>query len=515
MSSLGVENEFLSRHDYLSYLNLKAPNCYCRYFFHNPEQRQENSNITIKATMANILIIDDDKMICTALESVISPMGHNVSLAYRLKEGLKKISQSAFDVVFLDVRLPDGNGLEVLGEIRETPSSPDVIIITGEGDPDGAEIAIKNGAWDYLQKPLSLGTVSLTFSRIIQYRQVKETKRATMALKRDGIIGDSSKLKHCLDLVSYAATTDASILITGETGTGKELFAKAVHKNSRRERENFVVVDCAALPDKLIESMLFGHVKGAFTGAERSREGLIKQADGGTLFLDEVGELPMTLQKAFLRALQEHRFRPVGGKREVESNFRLVTATNRDLEQMVETGMFRKELLFRIRATNIDLPPLRERQEDIKAIGLYYTSRICDRREIGTKGFSQEFIEALMIYGWPGNVRELVNALEEAISMAHNELMLFPIHLPVHIRIKLARASVSISVQNHENKKGATQFSAPFSGLRVLLETTEQQYLHNIMSLTKGDIKEVCKISGLSRSRLYSRLKKYNIQRKF
>ncbi len=464
--------------------------------------------------MANILIIDDDKMICTAIESVISPMGHDVAQAYRLNEGLKKISQSGFDVVFLDVRLPDGNGLEALTEIRENPFSPDVIIITGEGDPDGAELAIKNGAWDYLQKPLSLGTVSLTFSRILQYRQAKKTESETMALNREGIIGDSPKLKRCLDLLSYAVNADTSILITGETGTGKELFAKAVHKNSRRAGGNFVVVDCAALPETLIESMLFGHVKGAFTGAERDREGLIKQADGGTLFLDEVGELPMTLQKAFLRVLQEHSFRPVGGKREVESNFRLVSATNRDLEQMVQTGMFREDLLFRIRATTIDLPPLRERQEDIKAIGLYFTSRICDRREIGTKGLSQEFIEALIGYGWPGNVRELVNALEEAISMAHNESMLFPIHLPTHIRIKLARASFSNPVQNHANTEGATQFSAPFPGLRELWETTERQYLQDVMLLTKGDIKEVCKISGLSRSRLYSRLQKYNLQRK-
>ncbi len=463
--------------------------------------------------MANILVIDDDLMICEAIGSVVISMGNQITSALKLKNGLKDISQKSFDVIFLDVRLPDGNGLEALPEIMAASSLPDVIIITGEGDPDGAELAISNGAWDYIQKPLSVESIKLPLLRVLQYRHEKESRRPRISLKREGIIGESQKIKKCLDVLSQTADIDANILITGETGTGKELFAKTIHKNSRRASGSFVVVDCAALPETLVESMLLGHEKGAFTGADRAREGLVKQADGGTLFLDEVGELPVLLQKAFLRVLQERCFRPVGGKQEVKSDFRLISATNRDLDLMARDGNLRKDFLFRLKTFIIDLPSLRERTEDIDALAMFYMKSFCDRYGIGEKRFSPEFMQTLRDYSWPGNVREFSNAMEEAISMARYESTLFPVHLPTHIRVQQARVTVSNSLSNQTSEVSAFPPSENFPKLKDLLGKTESKYLQDLMMYTRGDIQKVCKMSGLSRSRLYDRLKKYEISR--
>ncbi len=287
--------------------------------------------------MANVLIIDDDKLICDWIANVVTRLGHQAVSTHLLREGLRKVQSASFDVVFLDVQMPDGSGLESMSKIKAARSSPEIIVITGLGHPDEAELAIQSGAWDYLEKPASFEAIKLPLLRALEYRAERRSG-ATTVLKRSGIIGDSEKITACLELLAQAATSDANVLITGETGTGKELFAKVVHSNSCRAKRNFVVVDCTALPETLVESVLFGHARGAFTGAETSEEGLIKQADGGTLFLDEIGELPLLIQKKFLRVIQEHRFRPVGGRREIESDFRLVAATNRNLEIMVQAG---------------------------------------------------------------------------------------------------------------------------------------------------------------------------------
>jgi len=263
-----------------------------------------------------------------------------------------------------------------------------------------------------------------------------------VALKVEGIVGEGPKMSACMDALARAASSDANVLITGETGTGKELFAWAIHRNSARAARNFVVVDCAALPETLVESTLFGHLRGAFTGADKPRDGLVKQADGGTLFLDEIGELSISVQKAFLRVLQERRFRPVGGGQEVASDFRLIAATNRDLEAMAASGKFREDLLFRIRTLVLELPPLRDFKENIRNLVLHYMVKLCEQYGVPMKSFSPEFLAALTAYGWPGNVRELIQALEKAVVSAGDEPMRFPNHLPEYIRIRLARESV-------------------------------------------------------------------------
>ncbi len=455
--------------------------------------------------MAKVLIIDDDELICEMLSLMVEDMGHSPSYRLTIEEGFKAASSDPFDVVFLDIRMPDGSGLDLLPRIHELPSQPEVIIITGLGDPDGAEIAIKNGAWDYIEKSSSTKQMALPFTRALQYREEKTAKKPLTALKLNGIIGNSSSMHACLDLLAQAAHSEVNVLITGETGTGKEVFARAIHDNSGRAENNFVVVDCTALPETLVESVLFGHEKGAFTGADRPQDGLIKQAHGGTLFLDEIGELPVAIQKAFLRVLQEHRYRPVGSKYELVSNFRLLAATNRDLERMVQEGTFRSDLLFRLRTLTIDLPSLSARKEDIKELAMFPMARVCERYQIGTKGFSPEFLDALMAYDWPGNVRELVNAIERSITAAYNGPTLFPKHLPLDIRVKVARSAIK---KEPVYPSGAGLSLPPLTEHR---QTAERQYLQDLMFQTKGSIKEACRVSGLSRSRLYALLKEHSI----
>jgi two-component system NtrC family response regulator len=455
--------------------------------------------------MARVLIVDDDELIGEMLSFMVEDMGHSASSATTLKAGFEKASSDNFDVIFLDIRMPDGNGLDLLPKIRELPLHPEVIIITGRGDPDGAELAIKNGAWDYIQKSSSTKEMLLPFVRALQYREEKNARKPPTALKLNGVIGKSPTMKVCLDLLAQAAHSEVNVLLTGETGTGKEVFARAIHENSIRAENNFVVVDCTALPATLVESVLFGHEKGAFTGADRAQVGLARQAHAGTLFLDEIGELPLAVQKAFLRVLQEHRFRPVGAKREIESDFRLIAATNRSLEKMVQDRTFRSDLLFRVRTLAIELPPLSARKEDIKELAMYHMARVCERYQIGTKGFSPEVFDALMAYEWPGNVRELVNAIEHAISDAYHEPTLFPKHLPLDLRVKVARSSV---------KKEAiprAEGVVPLGSLAECRHAAEGRYLQDLMLQTKGRIKEACRISGLSRSRLYVLLKEHSL----
>lgn len=463
--------------------------------------------------MASILIIDDDVEVCKVLTIAIKRMNHEVSYALTLQDGLNKNRSEHFDVVFLDVNLPDGNGLEALPGIKESPSSPEVIIITGKGDPDGAELAIKSGAWDYLHKSPALKALNLQLSRVLRYREEKLARQQQNTLSREEIIGNSPLMKQCLDHVFQAANTDANVLISGATGTGKELFANAIHKNSSRCHNSFVIVDCATLPETLVESILFGHEKGAFTGADKTQQGLISQADGGTLFLDEVGELPLSTQKAFLRVLQEHRFRPVGAKTESTSHFRLVAATNRDLERMVEDGQFRQDLLYRLRSITIDLPPLRKRAADILEIAMYCLTRYCKRNDAGIKGFSPEFIEALRAYHWPGNVRELINCIESALAAAGDEPTLIPRHLPTQVRIQLARTSVA----DHLISSAKTDVVDPepvlgrFRDFKdAIVMDAEKQYLQKLMKLTRHNIKKACRIADLSRARLYALLKKHH-----
>jgi two-component system NtrC family response regulator len=330
-----------------------------------------------------------------------------------------------------------------------------------------------------------------------------------------GIVGGSPRLQACLARGRQAAANEANVLIAGEAGTGKELLARFIHAQSQRADGTFVVVDCTALPETLVESLLFGHEKGSFTGADKARDGLVRQAHCGTLFLDEVGELPLPLQKAFLRVLQEHRFRPLGSSREVESDFRLVAATNRNLDLMVERGQFREDLLFRLRSYVIELPPLRERPDDIQELARHYADRFCERYGIAPKGFSPEFIRTLLAYSWPGNVREFVHTMERVLAAARYEATLFTKHLPTNIRIEVTRAAVESDPSAGQPQAGEGVQSLPkLNDYREdIYNEAEKNYLFDLMALSGQNIQEACRISGLSQSRLYALLKKHEISR--
>ncbi len=470
--------------------------------------------------MARVLIIDDDEPMCYALSRAVKRMGNEAATAGTLAAGLKLAQTESFDTVFLDVRLPDGNGLSILTELTQTPSNPEVIIITGKGDPEGAELAITNGAWDYIEKTHSIQQISLTLKRALDFH--KERKRdkcggSIKVLRRENIIGESGALIRALDLVAQSSESDANVLITGETGTGKELFARAIHENSTRADKPFVVVDCAALPESIVESILFGHKRGAFTGAEKDQVGLVLQADGGTLFLDEVGEMPLSLQKAFLRVLQERTVRSLGSKEEKKSDFRLVSATNRDLDQMVKDNSFRGDLLYRIRSISIDLPPLRNRKGDIKLLANFFIKMICERSNIPQKGCSSDFFETMEAYEWPGNIRELIHTLEHALAASQRDPYLFAQHLPPAIRAMVARQKISTPAvddpfeQIDDDSYDLDALPQLQSYRDEIWAKAEERYLKDLIKLTCGSVKDAIHISGLSQSRLYALLKKHGI----
>lgn len=473
--------------------------------------------------MPNILIIDDDNEVCTTMASLVTRMGLTCLKAGSLTEGMEKLAFNDVDVVFLDVRLPDGDGLAALPRIKDAPSNPEVIILTGKGDPDGAELAIQGGVWDYVVKPSSIKQTRLTLKRAMEYRSEKQTKRALVALNTVGVIGNSPAMRKCFDIVAMAAQSSFSILINGETGTGKELFARTIHRNSPRQDNAFVVVDCAALPEQLMESILFGHKKGSFTSAVKDRSGLVKQADGGTLFLDEVGELNPNAQKVFLRVLQERKFRPVGARQEIFSDFRLMAATNRDLPKMVEEGRFREDLYYRLKAISLNLPPLRQRKEDIKALTVYYINYLSERAQISTKGIDSDFMETIEGYNWPGNVRELFHCLEQAFVASGDEMTMFSMHLPSDIRIRVARDLIgSVSPKKDDaastapaapvNKHDISNlFDAPLPPIKDFKIKMEKAYLENLINQSGGDVNTILDISKLSRSHFYALLKRHSV----
>ncbi|MBF0180196.1 MAG: sigma-54-dependent Fis family transcriptional regulator [Magnetococcales bacterium] len=389
--------------------------------------------------MAEILVCDDEKnlreMLCMALEDA----GHHPATAASGAEALRILEQNHWDLLLTDLKLPDIDGLELLRRAKELAPERPVLLMTAYASTATAVTAMKEGAFDYLEKPFAMEDLHLVVTRALEQGALR---RENLRLRREAgereageaIIGAAPAMRRVLELARRAARTDASVLITGESGTGKELIARYIHANSARARGPFVALNCAAVPENLIESELFGHVKGAFTGAGSQRPGMFVEADRGTLLLDEIGETPLALQAKLLRVLQERVVRPVGGSGERPVDVRLLAATNRDLPGECAAGRFREDLLYRVDVVHLHLPPLRERREDIPMLAADFLEKYAGRYGVAVTGFAPEVMECLMRYPFPGNIRELENVVEGAVALAAGGRVEVDL-LPVQVRL--------------------------------------------------------------------------------
>ncbi|MGB3212492.1 MAG: sigma-54 dependent transcriptional regulator [Desulforhopalus sp.] len=471
------------------------------------------------------LIIDDQKHIADILIRDTAGLDVEIHFAATLDEGLRacQVDGGGVDVVLMRDIISGRASCFFIQEFQSTPPAPEILIFTEQGDPQHAEHALESGAWDYVIDPSPEKKLPDMLRRVLRYRHnkhhgfIEKQRKIREQLQDHGIIGSSTAIQNCVNLVAGIAQSDASVLITGETGTGKELFSSAIHNISSRSRKNLTIVDCAALPSTLVESILFGHAKGSFTGADKTQKGLIKQADGGTLFLDEIGEMPLEIQKKFLRVLQERKYLPVGSSVPESSDFRLIAATNRDLEVMVKEGSFRDDLLFRLKTFQLELPPLRIRRTDIAELAYSFRNRYSKGKKLKKKKLSTDFLIMLNSYEWPGNVRELFQAVEHSITDALESTVLEPVHLPLNIRLAVTKKK--LEKQKHQ-PIAFTESTLPedLSAMPTIKEDRERaihiqekQYLETLLRVTGGNIKQCCETASLSRSRLYDLLKKHGL----
>ena len=377
--------------------------------------------------MAKILIIDDERGIRNTLREILADEGYEVDVAENGKQGLEMAQAKAYDLIFTDIKMPEMDGIELLTALKsgeeaiETP----VVMISGHGDVETAVQALKIGAYDFLLKPLDLNRILITTKNALESKNLKqETKqlRKKVAAKGLQMIGESAAITRVREIIDKVAPTEARVLITGPNGTGKEVVAHMIHENSARANGPMVEVNCAAIPSELIESELFGHMKGSFTGAVKDRAGKFEQADGGTLFLDEIGDMSLAAQTKVLRALQESEITRVGSDKSIKVNVRVLAATNKDLQKEIEAGNFREDLFHRLNVIPIAVPALNDRLEDIPLLVDYFTEQICAEQGIALKTFDKEAIKALQTKNWTGNIRQLRNVVERLIILAGNKI---------------------------------------------------------------------------------------------
>ena len=377
--------------------------------------------------MAKLLIIDDERGIRNTLKEILADEGHEVEVAENGKQGLEMAQAKAYDLIFSDIKMPELDGLEVLKALKEGEEAIEtpVVMITGHGDVETAVQALKMGAYDFLLKPLDLNRILITTKNALESKSLKqETKqlRKKVAAKGPQMIGESAAITRVREIINKVAPTEARVLITGPNGTGKEVVAHLIHENSARANGPMVEVNCAAIPSELIESELFGHMKGSFTGTVKDRAGKFEQADGGTLFLDEIGDMSLAAQTKVLRALQESEITRVGSDKAIKVNVRVLAATNKDLQKEIAEGNFREDLFHRLNVIPIAVPALNERLEDIPLLVEYFAGQICAEQGIAAKSFDEGAIKALQSRDWTGNIRQLRNVVERLIILAGSQI---------------------------------------------------------------------------------------------
>lgn len=448
-----------------------------------------------------IHIIEDDADMCQMLSEGLSRRGYTVTTFTSGIEGLAAVQSQQTDVVLADIRLPDKNGLEICSSIATDHPDIPVIIMTAFGNMDTAIGAIRAGAYDFVTKPLDLDILAISLDRAVRYRNLQDTvKKLRDAAKQpftyDKLLGESPAMQDLFSKLGRIADSEASLLITGESGSGKELTARAVHMHSRRKDQGLTTINCAAMPSLLLESELFGHKKGAFTDAKNHHTGLFLKANGGTLFLDEVGEIPLELQPKLLRALEERVVRPIGSATESPFDVRIIAATNRDLESAVEDGLFREDLYYRLNVINIEMPPLRSRGSDILLLAKKFIEQFSTRQDKAITGLSDATAEKLLEYTWPGNVRELRNAVEHAVALAHYDTIM-PEDLPEKIRL----------FRNNYILLGAED---PME--LISMEEMERRYIMHVLKRTRGNRTLSARILQVDRKTLYRKLQRYEEQ---
>ncbi len=447
-------------------------------------------------TTGRVIVVDDEVGIRQTLADILRDDGFDVSTASSAEEGLERCRTGDFDVALLDVWLPGADGLVALERIRALPAPPEVIMISGHGTVETAVRATRAGAFDFLEKPLSLEKTLLAVRHALARRLATERagQEREAFLKTHAIVGQSAAIRQLIDDLQRAAPTGGRVLILGESGTGKELVARHLHFCSGRRDAAFVDINCAAIPDELIESELFGHARGAFTGATSAKRGRFALADGGTLFLDEIGDMSLRTQARVLRALEEHAFSPVGSSERVVVDTRVVAATNKDLEDLIRKGEFREDLWFRLSVVPLRVPPLRERREDIPLLVRHFLAQFCAEYGREPKEADGEALDALMAHHWPGNVRELRNAMERLVIMEPGRI-LSRAHLPRLIR----------------GEAGEMRLPGRYPTLRDAREAFEREYILKTLRDESGNVSATARALGLERSSLYRKARALQI----
>jgi DNA-binding NtrC family response regulator len=452
--------------------------------------------------MAQILVVDDQKSLRRSMAITLSRAGHSVDEAASGSEAVRRIDESLYDLVITDLKLPDVDGLGVLEAVRARSTDTEVVIVTAHGSIESAVGAIRLGAHDYLAKPFSHEQILCSVDLALERRRLRTEVRTLSRRLEDPndpteLLGESERLKRVLSVVSEWAASDSTILITGETGVGKDLLARMIKRLSPRQGQAFVVCNCATIPDSLFESELFGHMKGAFSGALRTRKGLAQEADGGTLFLDEVGELPLEIQPQLLRFLETGEIRPIGQNRSIRMDTRVIAATNRDLRAMIKEGRFREDLYYRLNVLPIELPPLRERLEDLSVLGGHFLQRFARRFGRPVEGISKKAMLVLKSYEWPGNVRELENVMERAVMLCRGtelrpEHLFMPGSGDLEERSKLPNTGQGV-------------------GDSISIHELERLHILAVLKGLNGNQKRASGVLGISKSTLWRKLKEYGI----
>ena len=449
----------------------------------------------------NILVIDDEATQRDVLTGYLKKKGYKIFSASSGKEGIEIAKKNPVDIILSDFKMPDLNGIEVLEQVKKLNPEISFVIVTAYGTVENAVKAMRIGAFDYISKPVDLDELDLMIERIIEHKNLKSENQLLKTQlqekhKISSIVSQSQKMEEVINVAARVAESKATVLITGENGTGKEVLAKAIHYMSSRKEKPFIAVNVSALTETLLESELFGHERGAFTGADKMKKGRFEIADGGTLFLDEVGDIPQSIQVKLLRVLQEHQFERVGGIEKIEIDVRIIAATNKDLEQKIKDGTFREDLYYRLNVVSIKIPPLRERKEDILPLIENFIAKYSKENNKEKLEVSKEAVDVLMKYNYPGNVRELENIIERAVVLTRGKVITLN-DLPMNIK---------------GFKEEKTLGSLDEGTLTDQVEALEKQLIFDALQQSEGNQTKAGKLLGLTERNLRYKLKKYNIK---